>query len=98
MYQNETIANTAQVKPVELPNLHSRFVSDNDDQHKLINAIQDALHKIISRREPEQKGNDRDSVKSMDNDFVSSIHTQLSRLEYHNDLLRKVLRHLEEII
>jgi len=79
-----------------LPDLHGRFVKSNNEQGSLLNEIEDKLHKVLNKKVPTP---DMSAEKGrQDDDFVSSIESQLSNLQSANRRLEKILCHLNEII
>lgn len=82
------------VKESLMNQISDRIVSYNNSQTSMLNSIEEKLHKILNKRNPEVIA----GVEEPHSDYVGSMGKSLDTMRSNTDRLDKVLTHLAEII
>jgi hypothetical protein len=78
-----------------MKNLLQLFNSEISKQAKLVSEIDNKLHLLYNKITPEKEA---DVEKGKENDALTALSSELSRLETNNNKLDRILSHLMEII
>lgn len=96
MYQDAAVQKGLVKEANIFDNAIERIVHCNENQSKLIYAIQDKLHSILNQREPQSPTPPNE--KPLESDFISKLNRQIASVEDANDRLQRILNHLNQIV
>lgn len=97
MYNEQGAVNKSEIQDTPLiRKTVSNFIELNDIQGKLLNEIEDKLHLILNKRQPQKEPNSI-PIKDSNTDFMSEMNNQFGRLGGNNSRLSQILSHLNQI-
>ena len=84
--------------PTILEGICASLFNELNSQENSIQRIQSKLHAIANRSEPQTKSDNLTSADKPNYDMEQQLNIQVKRIAYHNNLLEKIEKHLNEII
>lgn len=98
MYDNNLAVNSEPQKTeVVSVRIMEKIEVANKVQRDTIEQIQNKLHSLLNKRTPEKEPGS-DALKPMIQDFYSALENQINTVSAHNNMLFKILKHLDEIV
>lgn len=90
-----TVNTLVEIPQPKVEELYSRLSQYNSNYVSSLAQLEDKLHKLLDKRQPENKSNE-DSAQPID--FYHGMSLQLDFLNSHNNYLNTLLEHLNEIV
>lgn len=94
-YNEKATPTVNEAKQPELESIMSRFYNYNNEYYSSLSRLEERLNKILNRERPEKQLTDH--VDKKQQDMITSLDEQCSRLSTANAKFERLLEHLFEI-